>query len=46
MVLGEVVNLFGETLQTVRAPFDGIANSSRTSYVANTGDTLLWVINV
>ena len=46
MVLGEVVNLFGETLQTVRAPFDGVANMTRTSYVANTGDTLIWVINV
>lgn len=46
MVLGEVVNLLGETLQTLRAPFDGIANNSRTSCVANTGDTLLWVIKV
>jgi predicted deacylase len=45
-VLGEVVNLFGETLQTVRAPFDGFANNSRTSYVANSGDTLIWVIEV
>ncbi len=45
-VLGEVVNLFGETLQTVRAPFDGLANNSRTSYVANTGDTLIWVVKV
>ena len=45
-VLGEVVNLLGETLQTVRAPFDGVANSSRTSRVANAGDTLLWVIKV
>jgi len=46
MVLGEVVDLFGENLQTLRAPFDGVVNSSRTSYVANTGDTLLWVIKV
>lgn len=46
MVLGEVVNLFGETLQTVRAPFDGVANNLRTSCVANTGDTLLSVIEV
>jgi len=45
-VLGEVVNLFGETLQTLRAPFDGFANNSRTSYVANSGDTLIWVIKV
>ena len=45
-VLGEVVNLFGETLQTVRAPFDGFANNSRTSCVANSGDTLIWVIEV
>jgi len=45
-VLGEVVNLLGETLQTVRAPFDGLANNSRTSYVANTGDTLIWVIKI
>lgn len=46
MVLGEVVSLFGDILQTVRAPFDGIANNTRTSPVANTGDTLLWVIKV
>jgi len=45
-VLGEVVNLFGETLQTVEAPFDGVANNSRTSNVANSGDTLLWVIKI
>ncbi len=45
-VLGEIVNLFGETLQTVRAPFDGFANNSRTSRVANSGDTLIWVIEV
>lgn len=45
-VLGEVVDLFGETLQVVKSPFDGIANNSRTSHVANTGDTLLSVIKV
>lgn len=46
VVLGEVVNLFGGTLQTVKAPFDGIANMTRTSYVVNTGDMLLLVVNV
>jgi len=45
-VLGEVVNLFGETLQTVRAPFDGVANNSRTSHIANSGDTLIYVVKV
>ncbi|MGD2200545.1 MAG: succinylglutamate desuccinylase/aspartoacylase family protein [Candidatus Bathyarchaeota archaeon] len=45
-VLGEVVDLFGETLQTVEAPFDGVANNSRTSNVANTGDTLVYVVKV
>ncbi|MCW4036943.1 MAG: succinylglutamate desuccinylase/aspartoacylase family protein [Candidatus Bathyarchaeota archaeon] len=43
-ILGEIVNLFGETLQTVKAPFDGVANNSRTSRVANTGDTLIYVV--
>jgi hypothetical protein len=45
-VLGEVVDLFGETLQVVRAPFDGVANNSRTSVVANTGDTLIYVVKI
>ncbi len=45
-VLGEVVNLFGETLQTAKAPFDGVANSSRASHVVYSGDTLLYVIKV
>jgi hypothetical protein len=45
-VLGEVVDLFGETLQVVNSPFDGVANNSRTSHVVNTGDTLLSVIKV
>ncbi|MCW3979216.1 MAG: succinylglutamate desuccinylase/aspartoacylase family protein, partial [Candidatus Bathyarchaeota archaeon] len=45
-VLGEVVDLFGETLQVVKSPFSGVANNSRTSHVVNTGDTLLSVIKV
>jgi predicted deacylase len=45
-VLGEVVDLFGEALQTVKAPFAGVANNSRTSNVANSGDTLLYVIKI
>jgi len=45
-VLGEVANLFGEPIQIVRAPFDGVANNSRTSYAVNSGDTLLSVIKV
>jgi len=45
-VLGEVVDLFGETLQVVKSPFGGVANNSRTSHVVNTGDTLLSVIKV
>lgn len=45
-MLGEVVNLFGETLQTIKAPFDGVANNSRTSHIANTGDTLIYIIKV
>ena len=44
--LGEVVNFFGETLQILKAPFDGVANNSRTSIVANSGDTLIWVIKI
>ena len=45
-VLGEVVDLFGETLQTLVAPFDGVANNSRASHMANTGDTLIYVVKV
>jgi len=45
-VLREVVDLFGETLQTLVAPFDGVANNSRTSHMANTGDTLISVVKV
>ena len=44
--LGEVVNLFGDTLQTVVAPYDGVANNSRTSMVVNSGDTLLSVLDI
>lgn len=43
-VLGKVIDVFGDTLQTVKAPFDGVANNSRTSSVVNSGDTLLYVI--
>jgi predicted deacylase len=45
-VLGDVVDLFGDTLQTVIAPFDGIANNSRTSVVANSGDVLIFVYKI
>jgi predicted deacylase len=45
-ILGEIVDLFGKTIQTVKAPFDGIANNSRTSAVVNSGDTLIWVVKV
>lgn len=45
-ILGEVVDLFGDTLQIVTAPFDGVANNSRTSAVANSGDTLIYVIRI
>jgi predicted deacylase len=45
-IIGEVVDLFGETLQNVIAPFDGVANNIRTSVVANSGDTLIYVIRV
>ncbi|MFP3950663.1 MAG: succinylglutamate desuccinylase/aspartoacylase family protein [Candidatus Bathyarchaeia archaeon] len=44
--LGEVINVFGDTLQTVKAPFNGVANNSRTSSVVNSGDTLLYVVKV
>jgi hypothetical protein len=44
--LGEVVNLFGDTLQTVVAPYDGVANNSRTSMVVSSGDTLLSVLDI
>ena len=44
--LGEIVNLFGDTLQTVVAPYNGVANNSRTSMVVNSGDTLLSVLNI
>ena len=43
-VLGEIANLFGETLQTVTAPFDGVANVIKTYYEVNTGDTLLYLV--
>lgn len=45
-VLGEIANLFGETLQTVTAPFDGVANVIKTYYEVNTGDTLLYLVKV
>jgi predicted deacylase len=45
-ILGEVVDLFGDTLQTVTAPFDGVANNSRTSAVANSGDVLIYVTKI
>ena len=41
--LGRVVNLYGATIQNVVAPFDGVANSTRTSAVTNTGDALVSV---
>jgi len=43
-VLGEVANLFGEPLQTVMAPFDGVANVIKTYYEVNAGDTLLYLV--
>jgi predicted deacylase len=42
--LGRIVDLFGDTLQVVKAPFAGVVNNSRTSTVAYTGDTLLYVV--
>jgi predicted deacylase len=45
-ILGEVVDLFGDTLQTVTAPFDGVTNNSRTSAVANSGDVLIYVYKI
>jgi predicted deacylase len=45
-VLGEVVDLFGDPLQTVTAPFDGVTNNSRTSAVANSGDALIYVYKI
>jgi predicted deacylase len=45
-VLGEVVDLFGDTLQTVTAPFDGVTNNSRTSVVANSGDVLIFIYKI
>lgn len=45
-MLGEVVDLFSDTLQTLVAPFDGVANNSRASHMANTGDTLISVVKV
>jgi predicted deacylase len=42
--LGRIVDLFGDTLQVVEAPFAGVVNNSRTSTVAYTGDTLLYVV--
>jgi predicted deacylase len=44
--LGKIVNLFGDTLQKIYAPFAGIANNSRTSTVVYTGDTLVYVIEI
>jgi hypothetical protein len=44
--LGRVYNIFGEELQTVRAPFPGIANNSRTSSSVNSGDTLIYVVKI
>ncbi len=44
--LGKIVNLFGDTLQNIYAPYTGIANNSRTSAVVYTGDTLVYVIKI
>ena len=46
MVLGEISNLFGETLEKIIAPFDGIVDHTRTCYEVNSGDWLLWITNI
>lgn len=45
-VLGNIVNTFGDTIHTVKAPFSGLANNTRTSAAVNSGDTLVYVIKL
>jgi predicted deacylase len=46
MILGEIVNVFGETIQTLEAPFTGLANNMRTSAAVNSGDTIGYVVKL
>lgn len=46
MILGEVVNLHGETKQVVRSPLRGVISFLRIHYNVNQGDTLLWIKDV
>jgi len=41
--LGNIVDLFGEVIETVRAPFDGLVSSKRTFPVVHPGD---WTVQV
>ncbi len=45
-VLGNIVNIFGDTIQTIKAPFSGLANNTRTSAAVNSGDTLVYIIRI
>jgi predicted deacylase len=36
--LGVIVNLFGEVVETIKAPFDGIINAERTLPLVHPGD--------
>jgi hypothetical protein len=45
-LLGKVCDIFGDELQLVTAPYDGLVNNSRTSVSVNSGDTLLYVVKV
>ena len=46
MVLGEVVNLLGDTKQIVRSPMGGVVSFLRIHYSVNQGDTLLLIKDV
>jgi hypothetical protein len=45
-IIGEVVSLVGETLETLEAPCSGVISSSRTSVTVNQGDVLAQISQV
>ena len=45
-ILGEVISLVGETLETLEAPCPGVISTSRTSVTVNQGDVLAQIAQV
>ena len=41
--LGTICNLLGETIQTAKAPTDGVVSFLRVHYSVNGGDSLCWI---